>query len=187
MFGLTLVDHLRMTFGHVIYTHRVHTQLAARYAKWHRWSLGAEALLVLTAALSSIALVSTMNGALAIVPAVAASAAACVLAVRLMLDLEGRAGAHRACGARLWHIREQFRAVLADLKDGHLTLDAARAERDVLMARLQAVYDNAPPADRTLYEAARSASPDMHEDAILDQEVDRFLPESLQKGGQSAA
>ena len=187
MFGLTLVDHLRMTFGHVIYTHRVHTQLASRYARWHRWSLGAETLLILTTALSSIALVSTMNGMLAMVTAVTASAAACVLAVRLMLDLEARANAHRTCGAKLWHIREQFRGVLADLQDGHLTLDAAREERDLLMARLQAVYDHAPPADRKLYEAARSASPNMHEDAILDQEVDRFLPASLQKGGQSAA
>ena len=57
MFGLTLVDHLRMTFGHVIYTHRVHSQLAARYAHWNRSSMAAEALLVLTAALSSIVLV----------------------------------------------------------------------------------------------------------------------------------
>ena len=187
MFGLTLVDHLRMTFGHVIYTHRVHTRLAARYAQWNRWSLVAEALLVLTAALSSIALVSTMNEALAIVLAVTTSLAVCVLALRVLLDLEGRANAHRTCGARLWHIREQFRAALADLKDGHLTLDAARAERDALMARLQAIYDTAPPADRTMYEAARSAAPNVHEDAILDDEVDKFLPESLQKGGKSAA
>ena len=187
MFGLTLVDHLRMTFGHVIYTHRVHTRLAARYAQWNRWSLAAEALLVLAAALSSISLVSTMDGALAMVPAVTASLAAVVLALRVLLDFEGRANAHRSCGARLWHIREQFRGVLADLKDGHLTLDAARAERDALMARLQAVYDAAPPADRTMYEAARGAAPNVHAEALPDEEVDKFLPESLQKGGKSAA
>jgi hypothetical protein len=128
-----------------------------------------------------------MNRALALVLAVTTSLAVCVLALRVLLDLEGRANAHRTCGARLWHIREQFRAALADLKDGHLTLDAARAERDALMARLQAIYDTAPPADRTMYEAARSAAPNVHEDAILDEEVDKFLPESLQKGGKSAA
>jgi hypothetical protein len=187
MFGLTLVDHLRMTFGHVIYTHRVHSQLAARYAQWNRWSMAAEALLVLAAALSSIALVATPQPVLAYVSAVSASLAACVVALRLVLDLDGRASMHRTCGARLWYIREQFRALLADLKDGHLTLDAARLERDGLMSRLQAIYDAAPPADRKLYEAAKSAAPNLHEDAILDEEVDRFLPPSLQKGGQSAA
>ena len=187
MFGLTLVDHLRMTFGHVIYTYRVHSELAARYARWNRWSQGAEAFFVLAAALSSIALASTGQFPLAIVSAVTASIAVCVLVVRMMADFEGRAGAHRACGARLWHIREQFRAVLADFQDGHLTIDAARAQRDVLMSRLQAVYDDAPPADRKLYEAARSAAPHVHEDAITDEEVDKFLPGSLQKGGKSAA
>ena len=187
MFGLTLVDHLRMTFGHVIYTHRVHTQLAARYASLNRWTQGAEALLVLAAALASTALVSTGEQALAIVAAVAAGAAVCVLVIRMMLDFVGRAAAHRVCGARLWHIRERFRAILADLQDDHLTLDAARAERDALMQRLQAVYEEAPPADRRLYEAARKSAPNVHEDAIGDEEVDKFLPSSLQKGGKSAA
>ena len=142
---------------------------------------------MLTAALSSIGLVSTPNQALAIVAAVSASAAAAVLMVRLMLDLEGRASAHRACGARLWHIREQFRGVLADLKDGELTLDAARVQRDQLMARLHAIYDNAPPADRTLYEAARSTPPDAHEDADLREAVEALVAVGPATGDLAAA
>ena len=30
MFQLTLVDHLRMTFGHIVYQHRAHAQIAYR-------------------------------------------------------------------------------------------------------------------------------------------------------------
>lgn len=187
MFGLTLVDHLRLTFGHVIYTHRAHTQLARRHARWNRWLQGSEAILMLVAAFASVALISTGQMPYGMATAGAAVAALCALVLRLVFDFEQSASAHRECSARLWHIRERYRALLADVKDGHLTVDAARERRDVLMGMLHAVYENAPPAERGVYEAARKALPSSHESALTDEEVDRFLPMSLHKGGKSAA
>jgi hypothetical protein len=187
MFGLTLVDHLRLTFGHVIYTHRAHTRLALSHARWNRWSLAAEAVLMLGAAFASIAFVSTGQPPYAIVTAVAASAAVVTLLFRLVLDFERRAGTHRGCAAQLWRLREDYRALLADLKDGGVTLERARERRDALMDALHAIYENAPPADRSVYDAARHAVATSHEAALTDEEVDRFLPASLHKGGKSAA
>jgi hypothetical protein len=187
MFGLTLVDHLRLTFGHIIYTHRAHSRLAVRFAGWNRWLQGAEAASMLAAAFSSIALVSTGQTPYAIAAAVAAPAAVVILLLRLVFDFEGRASAHRTCSAQLWHLREEYRALLTDLKDGGLALDEARQRRDTVMRALRAVYENAPPADRRTYEAARRALPSAHEDGLTDDEVDRFLPSSLQKSGKSAA
>jgi hypothetical protein len=187
MFGLTLVDHLRLTFGHVIYAHRAHTQLALRHARWNRWLLAAEAILILAAALAAVAL--TFGGPMpyAVAAAIAGAAAAATLLIRIVFDFDRRANAHRACGARLWFIREQYRAVLTDLKDERLSLDAARERRDALMATLHAIYEEAPPADRAAFEAARSALPTVDEGGLTDEEVDRFLPGSLQKGGTPAA
>jgi hypothetical protein len=123
MFGLTLVDHLRLTFGHVIYTHRAHTQLARRHARWNRWLQGLEATLVLVAAFASVAMIATGQMLYGMTTtAAAASAALCTLLLRLVFDFEASAAAHRACSARLWHIRELYRALLADVKDGNLTL-----------------------------------------------------------------
>ena len=187
MFGLTLVDHLRLTFGHVIYTHRAHTQLAWRHARWDRWVQGAEALLMLVAALASVALVFSGEMAYGVVSATAASLAVCALVVRLVFAFDRSAGAHRICSARLWAIREQYRALLADVKDETLTLDDARERRDELMSRLHAIYENAPPADSSVYDAARRAVPGPQEVALTDEELDRFLPVSLHKGGSSAA
>ena len=59
MFGLTLVDHLRLTFGHVIYTHRAHTRIAARHVRWSRALKGAEIVLVLGTAVAATNLAST--------------------------------------------------------------------------------------------------------------------------------
>jgi hypothetical protein len=187
MFGLTLVDHLRLTFGHVIYAHRAHTQLALRHARWSRWLLAAEALLTLAAALAAVALLFTGQRPYGVVTAVAAGLAACAVIVRLVFDFDRSASAHRTCSARLWLIREQYRAVLADVRDQTLTIDAARERRDSLMAVLHGVYAEAPPADRAIYEAARSALPGTDDGDLTDEEVDRFLPASLQKGGTPAA
>ena len=186
MFGLTLVDHLRLTFGHVIYTHRAHTRLALRNARWNRWSQAGEALLMLAAAFSAIALIATGQSPYAIGTAASATAAVAILILRLVLDFDRRADAHRECAARLWHLREEYRALLADLKDGSITLESARERRDAVMRALHAVYQHAPPADRGAYEAARRALPTSHEDALTDAEVDRFLPASLQKGKTAA-
>ena len=187
MFGLTLVDHLRLTFGHVIYTHRAHTQLAWRHARWNRWAQGAEALLMLVAALASVALVFSGETAYGVVSATAASLGVCALIVRLVFDFDRTASAHRVCSARLWAIREQYRALLSDVKDESVTLDAARERRDVLMGMLHAVYEHAPPADSSVYDAARRAVPGAQEIALTDAELDRFLPVSLHKGGKAPA
>ena len=187
MFGLTLVDHLRLTFGHVIYTHRAHSHLALRYARWSRALQCGEALAVIATAATATASVQTGQGGYAVAAAVAAVVALVVLVLRLVFDFDSAAGTHRVCGAHLWALREEYRALLADLQDGSITLEVARDRRDALMRRLHEVYENAPPFDRQAYEAARGALPAQHEVALSDEEVDRFLPESLRKGGQSAA
>jgi hypothetical protein len=187
MFQLTLVDHLRLTFGHVIYAHRAHAQLALRHSRWHRGLQGAEALTVGTAAAAAIGLMQTSQPGYAATTMVAATGALVILILRLVFDFERTAATHRSCSAHLWHVREQYRALLADLQDGSITLEIARDRRDALMRQLHDLYEHAPPIDRSAYEAARAALPTQHEGALTDEEVDRFLPQSLKKSGQSAA
>jgi hypothetical protein len=187
MFGLTLVDHLRLTFGHIIYTHRAHAQLALRHWRLNRGLQGAEALLVIGAAAGALGMLQSGQAASAMATAIAAGLALLVLILRLVCDFEQSAATHRACSAQLWQLREEYRALLADLQDASITLDAARERRDVLMRRLHDIYRNAPPFDRSAYEAARAALPSQHEAALTDAEVDRFLPQSLHKDDRPAA
>ena len=187
MFGLTLVDHLRLTFGHVIYTHRGHAQLALRHARLSRALQCGEAVMAIATVAAAIAQVQTGAAGYAITAAVTASVALIILVLRLVFDFDTSAATHRVCSAHLWHLREQYRALLADLQDGDITLDAARERRDELMKRLHDVYENAPPLDRKGYEAAREALPTRYDAAMSDEEVDRFLPESLKKTGKPAA
>lgn len=185
VFGLSLVDHLRLTFGHVIYSHRAHTETAARHARWDRWLKGAEALLLLATAVAAGAVVFTLNPLHAIVTAATAGLGMGVLILRLAFDFERTSIAHRGCSTRLWHLREQYRAVLADLKDGGVSIDVARKRRDALMATLHRIYEQAPPADREHYLSARQSLAAVDDTTFKDEEIDQFLPPSLQKPSDS--
>ena len=103
----------------------------------------------------------------------------------MTFDLDGTAQAHAWCATRLWQIREQYRAVLSDLSDGAIDLETGRLKRDDLMNRLHGIYENAPPAEYPVYQAAAQAVLTAGDTALPDEEIDRFLPKSLQKGGET--
>lgn len=181
MFGLSLVDHLRLTFGHVIYSHKAHSIAAERHARWDRWLKASEALLMLLTTVSAIALAFTLNPVHAWVAAGCAALATMTLIVRLTTNLQQSSQTHHVCSAHLWHVREQYRALLSDLRDGALTPEAARLRRDALMALLHRIYEDAPLPERARYQSARDALGPVKEVALSDEEIDQFLPTSLQK------
>jgi hypothetical protein len=187
MFELTLHDHLRLTFGHVVYRHRAHAHLAYSRSRWGRWLRAAEALLMTGAAFSALGAAFGRGYAYAIAGAVLATLALATLLVHLTFDLDGAAQAHALCATRLWQIREQYRALLSDLSDGAIELDTARRMRDALMNELHGIYGNAPPADPQAYQTATQAILTADESSLPDEEIDRFLPKSLQKAEKSAA
>lgn len=187
MFDLSLVDHLRLTFGHVIYRQKAHAQAAHVHARRGRVLRAAEALLLAAAAVTAFAAVFGRGFGYAVATAILTSVALIVVLINLMFDFDASADAHRACSARLWRIREQYRALMSDLRDGAIDVNSARHWRDALMKDVHAIYENAPPADRQMYEASRKVTAGSDDTALTDEEIDRFLPESLQKGKPAAA
>lgn len=185
MFQLTLLDHLRLTFGHVVYRHKAHTEIARSRAQRSRWIRGAEALLMMGTALTALAASFGKGQGFSIASAILAGLSLGTLVIHLTFDLDTSARAHASCAARLWQIRERYRALLSDLSDGALDVETARVRRDSLMHELHAIYQDAPTADRDAYQAAGQAAAD--EAALSDEEIDLFLPRSLQKAGKPAA
>jgi hypothetical protein len=186
MVGITLLDHLRLTFGQVVYRHKAHSQIAQARARRGRWIRAGEAVLMMAAAGVSIAAAFGQGRWSAIAAAALATTALAVLVLHLALDLDGSAVVHGACAARLWPMRERYRALLSDLADGAIDLDAARERRDLLMNELQGIYEHAPPADQPAYQAAGRAAAIASESALTDEEIDMFLPKSLHKAEKPA-
>ena len=181
MFNLTLLDHLRLTFGHVVYSHKVHTEQATRLARLTHYLR--TALLALMLSTLGLAVMANFGWERVAMPAVAVLAG---LSLGLFVywttsGTEGLSQAHRVCSVKLWVIRERYRALLADLADNRLTPEAARDERDALMRELHAIYDDAPLTDASTYQTARQSLSAAGAAALSDEEIDQFLPEPLRK------
>jgi hypothetical protein len=181
MVDLTLLDHLRLTFGHVVHRHRAHTKRAHSTARWHRWLQGTEAMSMI--AVTFLAARAAFGGSEAYATAAAAFAALALvtLVVHLVFDFDRSAQAHAACASRLWMIRERYRSLLSDLRDGVIDIEGARRRRDVLMEELHAIYESAPPADAQAYQTAAETVAATDDGVLTDEEIDLFLPRSLQK------
>lgn len=180
MFELTLFDHLRMTFGHIVHRHRMHAELAQSRMRLDRALRIAEVLLVTGVLVSALAGLYGRGYVYQIAGAVLATLALVAMLCHLTLDLDRSAHAHAACATRMLDIRERYRALLSDLHDGALGIDAVRRRRDELIAELRQVYEDAPPAERKAYQTAGQAIRTEDEKALTDEEIDRFLPKSLQ-------
>jgi hypothetical protein len=182
MFQLTLLDHLRLTFGSVVHGYRAHTDIALRLHR-RAWQLRIGELVLLGGALAAI-VTALIRGdwRYAVAGAVLAGAALVLFAVYVAIGLESRIYAHRWCASRLWLIRERHRALLSEMQDGTLTLEGVRQRRDQLMDELHAIVEQAPLVDRPAYQSARQALTTSVDTGLTDEEIDLFLPPSLRRG-----
>ena len=185
MFELTLVDHLRMSFGHVIHRHKAHERIAHVRSRLSRILRAVEALLMIAVVVLTLAAAFGRGSGYEVAGAVLATCALLCLLLHLAFDLDNSARAHSWCATRLWHIREQYRALLSDLSDGALDLNTVRRRRDELSTELRSVYENAPPADHQAYQSAGRSLRAADDRPLADEEIDQFLPKSLQAAGKS--
>ena len=177
MFQLSLVDHIRLSFGSVATSYRAHARVAERLSS-RAWK--SRAVLVTLLSLATGASLVALSGVrqAQIAAAVLSAMALVGLAMVHSLDFESRAFAHRACAAQLWLLCEKYRALLAEVHDGLIDLAQTTARRDALMREVQNVYEHALPADRDAYEIAREAL-GTGTGTPADAEIDRLLPASL--------
>jgi hypothetical protein len=178
MFQLSLVDHIRLSFGHVVYSYREHARAAQRLAV-RAWRMRLMTVTLMAAATAGAVVAIDGDRRFQIAAASLVGVAFAAQALAASLDFEPRAYAHRACAARLWLLCEKYRALLAEVHDGLLEVPAITERRDALMREVQAVYEYALPSDRDSYQIARDAVTDSRGGGLSDQAVDQFLPPSL--------
>jgi len=179
VFQLSLIDHIRLSFGSVATSYRAHARAAERLAGRARQSR--VVLVTLLGLTTGVSLLALTGGRPFLIAAATLSATALVgLATVHSLEFEARAFAHRACAAQLWVLCEKYRALLAEVHDGLIDVAQTTARRDNLMREVQNVYEHALPADREAYQIAREAL-GAGTGTPSDQDIDRLLPASLRQ------
>lgn len=179
MFDLSLVDTLRLGFGQVVYHHKSHSSAAAKLARCGRYFRVTETLLMMGVVITALAAAFGRGQVFSIVAAVLASLALLTFLIHVTFDFDSSARAHHVCSTRLWHVREQYRALLSDLTDRAIEPELARTRRNALMEEVTAIYDSAPALTRRVFQKSRKESDNAEEVALADEEIDRFLPKSL--------
>lgn len=180
MFQLSLVDHIRLSFGSVVSAYEGHTEAAARLARWSWYAKLAALSLVGLGAAASVA--AYLRGGMFILAAACLGVIAfATCAVYIAVDLETRVYAHRSTAARLWLICEKYRALLSEIHDQLIDVPMIAQRRDALMKEVSEMFEQAPPADRATYDIARKTLGGAHGGGYSDQQVDQFLPVSLRR------
>jgi hypothetical protein len=181
MFQLSMVDHIRLSFGGILSAYEGHSDAAARMARWSWYAKLAILSLLGLAAAASIAS-AVRGGVYTMAAAVLSTLAFAAGASFVAIDPETRVYAHRTTAARLWLVCEKYRALLTEIHDQLIDVPMIARRRDALLKEASELFAEAPPSDRATYEIARKTLGGVYSD----QEVDQFLPVSLRRASGAA-
>jgi len=185
VFQLSVVDHIRLSFGSVVTAYEGHAEAAAKLARWGWYAKVVTIFAVaLAAVLSGVGLYAGRGVQIAAAAASTAALAAC--SGYVAFDPQPRIYGHRASAARLWLLCENYRALLAEVHDELLDLAALKERRAELLRDASAVLEHTSPDDRYSYEIARKALKGLGAAGYSDADLDRYLPSSLRKQTSAA-
>ena len=186
MFQLSVIDHIRLSFGSAIAAFEGHADAAGRLSRMSWYAKLATLTLAAAAAVSS-GLALQRGGAYLTVTVVLGVATLIAVAGYVAFDPQPRIYGHRASAARLWLVCEKFRALLAEAHDELLDLSGIKERRNTLLQEVASILEQGPPADRETYRITRDALAGAHQQAISDADLDRYLPQSLRSVSRASA
>lgn len=180
MFQISLVDHVRLSFGSVLASYEAHADAAAKLARWN--SYGKLVLLALSGLSAGLGAMAVAGGfawqmAAAVLSAVVFGTCAAYVAMNQQPLMYG----HRVSAAKLFVICEKYRALLAEMHDELIDVPSMQQRRNALLTETAAVLEQSAPDDRYTYEIAREALSGRKGAGYPDSLVDRYLPQTLRK------
>ncbi|MGH9142369.1 MAG: hypothetical protein ACRD2I_14650 [Vicinamibacterales bacterium] len=184
MFGLNVVDHVRLNLTRTGENYTVHARAAERLARLT--SRIRIAVLVFGGAAVAASVLSAIAPAppYRIAAVVAASLAFAAFAIYAACGFEGRVYAHRLSAHRLWLVCERHRALLAEIQDGLLDRAAIVRRRDELVLETHSAYHQTFPLDESAFEGVRqSIDPSERQDRSAPADTEPLVPSSMQTHG----
>jgi hypothetical protein len=180
VFQITLVDHVRLSFGTALAAYEGHAEAAATLAR--RSSYARIALLVLAGTAATLSAIGVQGGyALHLGTAILAAATFGACAAYIGWNQQPLIYGHRVSAAKMWVICESYRALLAEMHEDLIDLPTLQQRRNALLNESAAVMAQAAPDDRYTFEIAREALSGPQAAGYPDSLIDRYLPPPLRK------
>ena len=179
VFQLSLVDHIRLSFGSVATSYRAHARAAERLSGRARQS---RVVLVTLLGLSTGASLMALTGLRPFQIAAAALSTTALVGLAIVHASTSRRARSRIGPARRssgCSAKSTARSSPTSTTVSSISPETT-ARRDHLMREVQNVYEHALPADREAYQIAREAL-GAGTGAPSDQDIDRLLPASLRQ------
>lgn len=152
-----LLAEVKETFGRVAYTHKTHEKEAEAQTRTVRHIKLANLTIIGVTAAS--ALIAPLVGSVlaAWIAVLSALVGLVFAAFQLSFDPAGSATSHRLAAKAYLQLRNDYRALIADVDANDLTAERLRSRRDELGRRMTALEQSAAQTSPHAYEAAREA------------------------------
>ena len=155
MFSVTTLDLVRLDSDHVAQNYMVHARAAERLAGGAFVGRLIVVSLLTVATAAALATVLAPSRPYEIAVAVTTALALVAFAVYAVVGLDARVSAHRQMAHRLWLVAERYRALVAEINDGHADPPQVLRRREELIHDLHAIYEGGFGADQPARELAR--------------------------------
>ena len=176
-----LESQIREIYGRVVYTHKTHEK-CADVLKERSDRFKFFEIFLSAATTTSILVVVFGDGKLFQI--IAAVCATILLAITLYskdFNLLAIAEKHKQAALNILELREKLLSVLVDIRIGNEDVKSLQQRRDDINEQLINVYRGAPKTIHKAYQIASKALQKKEEFTFSDEEIDKFLPESLRK------
>lgn len=176
-----LESQIREIYGRVIYTHKTHEK-CADVLKTRSDCLKFAEIFLSAASTTSILVVVFGDGK--VFQFLAALFSTMLLGLTLYskdFNLLAIAEKHKNAALNILEIREKLLSLLVDIRIGNKEIELLQQTRDELNEQLVQTYRGAPKTINKAYQIASKALKENEEFTFSDDEIDKFLPESLRR------
>lgn len=178
----TLEAQLRENYGKIVYSHKTQEKCADILSK--RNNLIKNWQIILSALITTGLLVRVFKGEewALIVSTILSAVQFGFTSFLREFNLGETIQKHSTAALELLDIREKYLSLLTDLRANLLTAETITEKRDELQDALSKTYKGSPRTFSKAYKEAQKALQVNSELTFSDEEIDKFLPQTLRKG-----
>jgi hypothetical protein len=176
-----LESQIREIYGRVVYTHKTHEKCADVLKERSDYMKFAEIFLSAVTTTSILVVVFGEGKAFQFLAALSSTILLGLTLYSKDFNLLAIAEKHKQAALNILEIRENLLSLLVDIKIGNKEIELLQLKRDELNEQLVNTYRGAPKTINKAYQIASKALKENEEFTFSDEEIDKFLPESLRR------